>query len=187
MPESESSREEFLNLLAEMGEEPAFVQRARAPQAALESLHAACVVRRAELLEWPRRHFATLRRRVGGDWKRLGRYLRDPDSYSVFAELERQLPDVESDVLVFLVTERGALRQFVESVDRFNRAWLYYVEHAGLEDVNRLRDEYNRFYPVEKACAFGSESINRNFEALPPIRMSDLLDRFPPLVLPQLA
>ena len=82
MIEYEGSRGEFLKLLAEMGEEPAFITRARATDKILERTLKRCQRERDELLVWPRRHFDTMRKRVADNWSRLARMIdqQDPDS-----------------------------------------------------------------------------------------------------------
>ena len=61
----EGSRSEFLKLLSECGEEPAFLARARAPQMALDELLNACNSKREEMLKWPKFYLAILAERVG--------------------------------------------------------------------------------------------------------------------------
>jgi hypothetical protein len=73
----EGSRSEFLEILAQLGEEPVFINRARAPQVALDALLTSCSVHREERLAWPRRHFASLSLRVAAQWPRLQRFLAD--------------------------------------------------------------------------------------------------------------
>ncbi len=123
----EGSRSEFLKILAEMGEEPAFVNRARASQIALELLLQHCSVHREELLEWPRRHFATLRRLIASKWGRLDHFLTDANVEAVFATLELQLPAIPTAAPSLLTTDRSALKQFIESAERFNSAWLRFL------------------------------------------------------------
>ena len=55
-----------------------------------------------------------------------------------------------------------------------------------LEEVNRQRHEYNEYYPVEKACAFGSDAMVADFEPLPMLDRVMLESKFPLLELPTL-
>lgn len=183
----EGSRSEFLKILAEMGEEPAFIQRGIAPHVALEALLKSCEIRREEQLKWPRRHFTNLRRRISGDWLRLQRYLVRPTEIELFTTLDHQLALVEcTNMLSFFTTDKRELRQFIESAIRFNESWSAFVDGDGLDHVNELRENYNRFYPMEKACAFGNDQVNEGFQPLPRLDASLLLERFPLLVLPAL-
>jgi hypothetical protein len=43
---------------------------------------------------------------------------------------------------------RRILREFIDSVDRFNAAWSKFLENVNLEEINRLRRSYNKHYPV---------------------------------------
>jgi len=183
----EGSRSEFLKILAEMGEEPAFINRGIAPKIALDALLKSCSVHHEDLLEWPRRHFATLRGRTGGDWLRLQPYLAQKDDVNLFAALECQLALHGNASPSLFTTERGVLRQFIESAARFNDNWLSFVEGSGLDHVNQLRENYNRYYPMEKACAFGTDKVNEDFKPLPLLDSAFLLKRFSLLFLPKLA
>ena len=183
----EGSRAEFLKILAEMGEEPAFIERARAAQSALEGLLGRCTSKREELLEWPRHHLSALFHRISGDWSRLDSYVVGDHTSSQFCTLASQLTITESTKAAFFATDRSVLRQFLESGRRFNDAWTRFLDDAGLADVNRLRDDYNQFYPLEKACAFGTDVRNHGFTPLPMLDRKYLDDRFPLLSLPVLS
>lgn len=181
----EGSRSEFLKMLAEMGEEPAFIARARAPQDALERLLADCASRRDEMLEWPRSHFSSLSFRISGDWSRLDRYVVGNNAGPLFENLAAELTIADPASSLFR-TVRSLLQQFVESGRRFNEAWSRFLGDAGLDDVNGLRDDFNRMYPLEKECAFGADSRDRDFAPLPMLDLGYLVDRFPLLSLPSL-
>ena len=83
-------------------------------------------------------------------------------------------------------TTRWLLRLYVDSGRRFHDAWTQFLEDAGLDDVNRLRDGYNRPYPLEKACAFGTEMYDFGFTPLPMLDRDSPIHRFPLLSLPEL-
>ncbi len=183
----EGSRGEFLKILAEMGEEPAFIARARAPEVALDSLLKRCESRRAELLLWPRRHFSTLRQRVGDDWTRLTSLVIDQDSLAIFAVLTAELPKLDEGRSSWLARDRKLLSLFLDSAFRFNTAWIQFLDDSGLDEVNRLRDDYNRYYMMEKACAFGSAMTAGEFTPLESLSRDFLFSRFPLLALPTLA
>jgi hypothetical protein len=183
----EGSRSEFLKLLAEFGEEPAFIARARAPQVALDALLRACEAKRDEMLEWPKRHLSLLAQQFGMDWSRLGALLAVPDSVSLLAELHEKMPTNKSAETTWLVSDKAALVRFLESAERFNRHWRAYLGGLNLEPVNKPRRDFNQFYLLEKQCAFDSQIIAEGFEPLAMIDYAYLLDRFPLLSLPSLA
>jgi hypothetical protein len=187
MLDYEGSRSEFLKLLVEMGEEPAFLARARAPQEALEGLLRACEAKRVELLRWPRFHLAALARRVADEWVRLDPLLASREAASQLQTLRACLAASESGAPDWLTTDRAALRQLVESVERYNRKWQAYVDGLDLEPVNQPRRDFNQYYVLEKACAFGSEGVAEGFEPLPMIDRADLYRRYPLLTAPRLA
>ena len=56
-----------------------------------------------------------------------------------------------------------------------------------LESVNQPRRDFNQYYVLEKACAFGSEHGAEGFEPLGMIDGAYLYQRYPLLVLPSLA
>jgi hypothetical protein len=187
MLDYEGSRSEFLKLLAEMGEEPAFIARARAPRDALEALLHACEAKRDELLKWPRFHLVALAQRVRGDWSRLGSLLAGPEALTLLEALAASMPANSPGRSDWLTSDRAAVRQFVESGERFNHNWRTYVDGVDLESVNQPRRDFNQYYVLEKACAFGSEMVAEGFEPLGMIDGAFLYERFPLLVLPDLA
>src|SRR5262245_59202484 len=88
----EGSRSEFLKLLAEFGEEPSFIARARAPQIALETLLEACEAKRGEMLKWPKHHLSALANHIGGQWFRLGCLLAVPESVKLLEAMHTMTP-----------------------------------------------------------------------------------------------
>lgn len=183
----EDSRSEFLKFLAEFGEEPAFIARARAPQIALETLLAACEAKRDELLKWPKHHLSVLANHIGGDWSRLGCLLADPESAKLLDALHANMPTGEAVGSKRLWSDRAALRRFLESAQRFNRHWRIYLEGLDLECVNKPRRDYNEFYVVEKTSALGNENVADGFQPLEMLEREELIQRLPLLTLPNLA
>jgi hypothetical protein len=183
----EGSRNEFLKLLADMGEEPAFVTRGRAPQMALDALLGDCHAKREEMLEWPKFHLAVLAQRVDEHWSRLARFLAAPRSFEMLEVLYAELRANKPAPSRWLTSDRAALRQFITSAERFNRRWSDYLADLELDPVNRPRRAYNDFYCIEKVCAVGSERVVHGFEPLAMIDREYLEQRFPPLALPTLA
>lgn len=183
----EGSRGEFLKILAEMGEEPAFIARARAPVLALDALLKQCELHRADLLIWPRRHFTALRQRIGDDWNRLASLVVNGDASAMFTELAAQLPRLDDYRGTLFARDKRLLRQFLGSASRFNTSWNQYIENADLGEVNQLRSDYNQYYLMEKSCAFGSEMSAGTFSKLKPLNLGFLLTRFPILSVPSLA
>jgi hypothetical protein len=85
------------------------------------------------------------------------------------------------------VTTRSSIIGFVESVQRFDVAWDRFLQNVDLDDVNRLRSDYNKYYPVAKAAAFNSEDIEQlGFAPLELATINHLREKFPPVELPAL-
>jgi hypothetical protein len=185
-PEFEGSRSQFLKQLAETGETPAFVGRARAPEEAWSRLLEHCRQQRDEMLLWPARHWAKLKSRVGERWDLLTPFLREPHAESMLIELNRQLPSLPDDQGFVFAANRTLLRTFLESATRFNQDWRRWLNALDLTPINRLRQAYNDYYRIEKAAALGSEKFNHDFRPLPLLGGDSLLREHPPLFLPTL-
>jgi hypothetical protein len=183
----EGSRSEFLKLLAEFGEEPAFIARAKAPQFAIESLLHSCNAKREEMLEWPYRHLSNLAQLIGGNWLRIAPFLAGPECVAELEALHAQMSGNRSAQSDWLATERSCLRQFLESAERFNRGWRTFLVDVDYESINKPRRDYNQYYPLEKALAFGNERVCDEFQPLVMIDVGFLECRFPYLRIPQLA
>jgi hypothetical protein len=186
MFDSQSSRSEFMKLLAELGEEPAFLVRARAPQIALDSLLNACRAKRDEMLEWPKFHLSVLAEQIGGHWARLGSLLAVAESVTMLEALHAHMPRDKPVQPIWPKSDKAALHRFLESAERFNRNWQDYLDGLDLEGVNKPRREFNQYYVLEKACALGSERVAEGFEPLPMIDRAYLHQRFPLLVVPRI-
>ena len=50
-------------------------------------------------------------------------------------------------------------RDLVASVVRFNRRWSAFLDQLNLELINRMIDQYNRYYVLEKECVVGSARL----------------------------
>jgi hypothetical protein len=135
-------------------------------------------------------HLGNLSRQVNGDWSRLAAYLADENQVSLFAKLHEawkpRLPAVIKSPSPWSST-RSSLLGFADSVDRFNRVWNKFLVNVDLSEVNRLRSNFNQYYPIEKAAAFDSEAIERlGFEPLDLATVEHLHASFPPLEVPTL-
>jgi hypothetical protein len=84
-------------------------------------------------------------------------------------------------------SDKAALRQFVESAERFNRKWQEHLDALDFEGVNQLRREYNQFFVLEMECAFGRQGVADGFVPLDMIDREFLVRRFPLVGLPRLA
>lgn len=188
--DEQGSRQEFLRLLAEQGEEPAFVTRRRRLDAELEQLRWTCQTQRRELLHGPRLHLRKLASILRGHWKGLSHYLAQSDDWRTFQSLHETWnqdspPPPWSDQSGWWESPARPLRDLHRSVERFNRSWNSYLAKFDLHPINQRISDYNEFYVLEKACAFGREDIaRRGFEPFQPMTIQSLLVEFPEIVLP---
>lgn len=182
--EYEGSRCEFLKYALEF-DDLAFVRRAREAHAAWEQVLRQCRARRWTLLEMSRLRLAQLHALVDGGWSRLQPWLFDPQQTKYLRELFQQwAPRLRAPVWPASSKRelRRAAADLARSFELFNRRWEQRLAQFDLGPVNRVRDGYNRYYVLEKASAFGSESIAQaGFQPLRPLTLDDLWREFPPL------
>ena len=171
---------QFQYVVAQFGG-PAFMRRAqRAENALAELLHHLRTTRR----EW----LAMVRLRIGqlhalaGDWGPLARFVT-ADS---LAELRRLFDELNPQLRVPIAatddaaTLRAALADLRESIDRFNTRWRALLAQTELTEVNRRRDEYNRWYLLEKECFVGSARIARQgFRPMEMVTIQNLREWLP--------
>jgi adenosyl cobinamide kinase/adenosyl cobinamide phosphate guanylyltransferase len=191
MPIFGSNRESgaFNDILAQHGA-PAFVRRARLVQQAWDALVECHRRRRDEYLTMVRTFLAVLRA-LAGHWSTLRPWLVDDEQLTVLDRLEADLhprlrqplePTQSAGKL------RRALRELVESLQRFNRRWTAVLAEVDFAAVNELREGYNRFYVLEKELALRSARLTRQgFWPLAPATTTDLAAALPLLPVPVLA
>ncbi len=82
---------------------------------------------------------------------------------------------------------RAVARDLVASVNRFNRRWAAFLGQLNLAPVNRMIDEYNRYYVLEKECVLGSVRLAlHQFTPRTPLDLDALGAAYPPLPVPEL-
>jgi hypothetical protein len=171
---------QFQYVVAQFGG-PAFMRRAQRAEAALATLLDQLRQTRWEWLEMSRLRLGQLHALAGG-WERLGRFVA-PDSLAalrgLFDELKPTLrvplAPTGSDMAI-----RAAVRDLQEALDRFNQRWRQLLATTDLTEVNRRRDEYNRYYVLEKECLVGSPRIaKQGFRPLAMVTNADLAKWLP--------
>jgi hypothetical protein len=186
---SEPEGHEFQQILASF-DAPAFVRRARGVQEALGHLLARCRAQRDEWLKMTRLLLGRLHA-LAGDWSALRPLLADDEQLGVLEALRVSLapklrvppPPTTSARLL-----RGTLRQLVRSLERFNARWQPYLEKVDCGTINALREGYNRYYVLEKACALRSDRLARiGFVPMEPLSVAELAGHLPLLPVPKLA
>ena len=77
---------------------------------------------------------------------------------------------------------KGSLRRLARMAADLNHAWARHLETQDLEPLNRSREQYNRWYLLEKECAMRSTRLAAGgFEPFPRVGPGDLIKLFPPL------
>ncbi|MBX6316625.1 MAG: hypothetical protein IRY99_27480, partial [Isosphaeraceae bacterium] len=82
---------------------------------------------------------------------------------------------------------RTIARDLVASISRFNRRWSRFLAELDLEPLNRLIDQYNRYYLLEKECSLGSTRLAaRHFIPRAQVTVEALAAEYPTLPVPDL-
>ena len=188
----EGSRGELVRLLAEQGEEPAFVRRHRRLQESIRGLETHVLELRELELRVAKDLLFVLGEKVAENWSKLSKYLLTPADFSKFEMLWRDL-EIAAEVRIhpyadqWMWSIRRSLIKFSDAVEKFNGGWESKLRGVKLEKINQLIEQYNEYYPLEKSCAFGIEDIESlGFEPAEPIRIEQLAVKFPKLHCPQL-
>jgi hypothetical protein len=168
---------------------PAYIRRARRVQEGFDLILGKCRQQRDKWLIMVRIRLGVLRA-LAGDWERLRPLLTDDDQVHVLRRLHNDLdPRLRSPVEVTssLRRLRYALRELVDSLERFNRRWQGYLPGVDLTHVNELREGYNRYFVLEKECAVRSvRTAQQGFEKLTPLTTEELTVLLPVLPVPRL-
>jgi len=163
---------------------PAFVRRAKGVEVADELLHAHCRRQREEWLEMPRLRLGQFVAALG-DWSR---WPMTPaggcDPQPLITLHEEWQPRLK--VPVPRAHSAGQLQapwsRLTESFAKFNRRWQEFLEKIPRDEINEIRDGYNRYYVLEKECATGSPALaRRGFVELPLVTVQTLLEWYPRL------
>ena len=167
---------------------PAFLRRAAQVNGAFDHLLDGCRRQRVELLKMVRLRLAMLLA-LAGSWDSLRSHIPEQNSFGglklLHAELNPQLrcpvPPSQSPKAL-----ARALADLIESIEAFNRRWLDYLRSIDLGAINKLRDDYNRYYVLEKECAVRLPSLARKgFHPLEPLIWEHILALLPALPVPR--
>lgn len=175
--------------LLQMFGAPAYIRRARLVEEALNHLLLGANKQRKEWLEIPRMLLGQLHA-LAGDWRRLRPFVEEETQLVVLDNL-----CVAMEPRLRLSLERSnssrrlkqALLEFVNSLERFNHRWMNYLNRLDVHGVNQLRENYNRWYVLEKACALRNDVLARlEFTPLLPLDLEELLHHLPLIPVPRL-
>ncbi len=168
---------------------PAFARRARQVQDAHDQLLARCRKQRESWLEMVRLRLGVLYARAG-QWEALRPCLPDAAQLRIIQNMHAELkPQLRAPVQPTTSTRslRRALRELFQSIERFNARWTTYLRKIDLEPLHVLIDGYNRYYLLEKECAFRSiRAARQGYRPLEPMTREKLHALFPTLPVPRL-
>ena len=154
---------------------PAFVRRARQVQDDFDDLVRRCQKQREQWLD-----------QVRIPWQWL---LAITDQFDQRNELAAILGEPVADSFRPVPSSRrlrNALWQLRDSIERFNRRWQKFIEELNLAEINQQREDYNRYYVLEKECAMRSARLaRRGFVPLTPISPKDVFALLPLLPVPE--
>jgi hypothetical protein len=173
-----------MNELLGMFDVPAYVRRGQDLEYTLGRVHARCQRERDGMLEMVRVRLKQWSSAASG-----------PEAWSaVFAASIAPLwPLTAAEAPAWaerpapLRRQRTIARDLLASVTRFNRRWAEFLEKLDLTHANRLIDDYNRYYLLEKECSLGSARLAaRHYSPKARLTVESLLVDHPALPLPEL-
>src|SRR3954447_16876872 len=177
---SETEMKELLGLF----DAPAFARRGVDLEYALGRLHARCRRERDGLLDMVRLRLRQWSGVSTGPDDRAGTFAASiPPLWSLCgAEPPSWAPQPAPPR-----RRRAVARDIVASLARFNLRWAAYLDQLNLEPVNRMIDQYNRFYLLEKECILGSARLAlRHFSPRDRVTRATLDHEYPALPVPEL-
>ena len=167
---------------------PAFMRRAREMEFAWDYLREKLREQRQTFLEFPKLRLATLTALIGPEQSALPKVCH-PDDFAYLKQLMREWSPKLRIPIRPTTTERPVTRALMElrdSFERFNRRWTKLVTEIDLSRINLLRENYNRYYVLEKECAIWSSDIAVNgFTPISPATHDELFAEFPLLRIPR--
>jgi hypothetical protein len=169
---------------------PAFVRRVRNLEGALAAILDRCRQQRTEWATMARLRLGQLRD-LAGEWRALRPWLLNDAQLDVLAELEATLTPQLRVPLARTSSQRAlrhALHELIDSLERLNRRWEKHLAGVDLSAINAQREDYNRYFVLEKECAVRSARVAREgFRPLRPLTPEELRKLLPPLPVPLLA
>lgn len=166
---------------------PAYMRRAREVEGTWEILLETCRRKQSKLMEFPRLRLAMLFALLPVPRKMPGEICCDEDFRELESLYAKWSPRLRIPVAPAKSTKaiKTAFEELTESFDRFNRRWGEYLNEINLEPINILRDNYNKYYVLEKECAVFSAAVARQgFEPISPASHAELFEQFPLLRIP---
>ena len=163
---------------------PAFARRGHDLEHALDRLHARCRRERDALLEMVRLRLRQWAAAVAGPDDGRDTFAAPIADLWTGASLH---PDGWAARVQPPRRRRTIARDLIASVARFNRRWDAFLAALDLAPINRLIDNYNRYYVFEKECMVRSAHLAaRHFEPRPHVTLESLRAAYALLPVPVL-
>jgi hypothetical protein len=167
---------------------PAFIRRGKLVETTWALLLNHCQQSRTEELAIVGFRLGQIRA-LAGSWDGLFGWLLGDDDRAFLERLHDELQPrlrLPLEATTSKRALRSAARDLVESMEMFNDRWTRWLNQLDLSTVNQARDDYNRYYLLEKECAVGSARLARiGFTKLPPVTLQQVAELFPLLRVPQ--
>ena len=162
---------------------PAFARRGQELEWALARLHARCGRARDERLDMVRVRLRQWAGAVNGPEAWLEVFTVPMDALWPLTGAE---PPVWAERRAAPRRLRAIARDLVASLVRFNHRWERFLDDLQLDPINRMIDQYNRYYLLEKECSLGSARLAaRHFTPRHRLTRGGLLADHPFLPVPE--
>ena len=163
---------------------PAFARRGLELDDTLRRLHDRCRRARADRLDMVHLRLRQWARAVSGPEGWSGVFAGSIEPLWALSEAEAPRWAVVS---ASIRQQRSIAGDLVAAVLRFNQRWSEFLDRLNLEPANRVIDQYNRYYLIEKECVLGSARLAaRFFRPVPRLTREQLLGEHPLLPVPEL-
>jgi hypothetical protein len=180
-----TSTETEIKELLGLFDAPAFARRGVDLEYALARLHTRCRRERDALLDMVRLRLRQWAGVATGPDDREGTFVAPIDSLWPLCDAE---PPAWARLPAPPRRRRAVARDLVASVTRFNHRWAAFLDQLNVEPVNRMIDQYNRFYVLEKECILGSARLAlRHFTPKARLSRVALDEEYPALPVPELS
>lgn len=178
---------EFFQAAIAAHDAPAFMRRARDMHVAWQGIHEKLQFQRLKLLEFSRLRLATLFALLGPNRGASFPICRPEDLPYLEERFREWSPKLRIPIQPATRQRpvRIAFLELIESFERFNQRWTQAIADVDLAYVNLLRENYNRYYVMEKECAVRSSLVaSSGFVPMEPATREQLLAEFPLLLIP---
>lgn len=173
-----------INQLLGLFDVPAFVRRGQDLEYAIGRLHLRCGREREQQLEMVRLRLRQMAAVVGGP-AQAARIVAGP--FEVLWHLSGSQPPEWTARPSSTRRQRAAARDLIAALTRFNQRWQLFVDGLNLDAINRMIDQYNRYYVLEKECSLGSAKLAaRHFVPKGNFTREGLFEQYPLLPVPAL-